>query len=52
MISDTHGIRIVFVDGEQGTENPCVGGSIPSPATPISRRERRDFCFKGKPVVF
>jgi len=33
MISDTHGIRIVFVDGEQGTENPCVGGSIPFPAT-------------------
>jgi len=29
----------------QGTENPCVGGSIPSLATPISRREPAGFVF-------
>jgi len=34
---------------EQWTENPCVGGSIPSPPTKLSRVTKHGFfILKGK----
>ena len=34
---------------EQGTENPCVGGPIPSPGTIIKPPLRRRFCCCQRP---